>query len=96
MSVRYDEEWLSAAVSYKRAKMELDLAKKNHDIAKDALLQLTDEDAHGFGVEVKFTERRGTIDYGKVINTHLPDVDLEPFRKESSSVANIKVAKEEV
>ncbi len=96
MSVRYDEEWRDAAAQYTIAKRAHDEAKKILEVAKDRLLSLTDEDAHGFVVEVKFTERRGTIDYGKVINTHLPDVDLEPFRKESSSVANIKVAKEEV
>lgn len=96
MSVRFDAEWRDAANKYRDAKAVHDEAKKILEVAKDRLLSLTDEDAHGFGVEVKFTERRGTIDYGKVINTHLPDVDLEPFRKESSSVANIKVAKEEV
>lgn len=95
MSVRYDQEWREAANKYRDAKAVHDEAKKILDVAKDRLLSLTDEDASGFGVEVKFTERRGSIDYGKVINTHLPDVDLEPFRKKSSSVVNVSIAKEE-
>lgn len=95
MSVRYDQEWRDAAAQYLIAKRAHDEAKKSLDVAKDAILALTDEDASGFGVEVKFTERRGTVDYGKVIKTHLPDIDLEPFRKESSSVASIKIAKED-
>lgn len=95
MSVRYDQEWRSAAIIYKEAKAMYDEAKKALDVAKDSLLVLTDEDASGFGVEVKFTERRGSIDYGRVIKTHLPDVDLEPYRKKSSSVVNVSIAKEE-
>lgn len=95
MSVRYDNEWRDAATQYTNAKLAFDEIKKELEVAKDALLQLTDEDASGFGVEVKFTERRGSIDYGKVIKAHLPDVDLEPYRKKSSSVVNVSIAKEE-
>lgn len=94
MSVRYDEQWRLAATAYSNAKAQLDAAKRQMDVAKDELLSLTEEDASGFGVSVKFTERRGSIDYAKVVKEHAPEIDVEPYRRASASVVKIDVSED--
>lgn len=95
MSVRYDNEWMVAANAYADAKTAFDEAKKKFEVAKDNLLSLTEEDASGFGVSVKFIERRGSIDYAKVVKDKLPDIDVEPYRRATASVSKIDFVTEE-
>lgn len=94
MDKRYDEEWRQAATKYRQAKMALEDAQQEERDAKAILLELTEVDAAGCGVEVKFTERRGSIDYAKFIKDTAPDADLEPYRKKSASVTTVKASKE--
>jgi len=91
---RHDLEWLEAAMVYRKAKFYLEEAQQVERDAKAALIELTDVDAVGGGVEVKFTERRGSIDYKQVVNAIDPNFDAEPYRKESTSVQTVKVIKE--
>lgn len=94
MPVRYDSEWQQAAQEYRNAEFAASEAKKAVEVARDNLLALTDVDASGFGVSVKFTERKGSVDYAGIVKEHLPQIDVEQFRKASVSTTNIKVSKE--
>lgn len=94
MIERNDIDWRIASVEYKEAMQQFDESKERLQIAKDAIESLTDEDCRGFGVEIKFTERRGCIDYKKIFDFVKPEVDIENFRKKSSSVVTINVESE--
>ena len=92
---RNDHEWREAAANYVKAKHALQDAQQAEQEAKLTLLELTDVDAKGAGVSVKFIERRGAVDYKRIINEVAPDIDVEPYRKRSSSVASISISSEQ-
>lgn len=94
MQQRDDIDWRLAAVKYTAAHNAYEEAKQLLEEAKAELVDLTDKDASGFGVEVKFTERRGTVDYKKIFDFVKPEIDVEQFRKKPSSVVSINVNKE--
>ena len=91
MDRRTDGDWHKAAEAYLSAKHALEDAKQAEAEARQHLLELTDTDACGFGVSVKFSERKGGIDYKKVVAENLPDLDLSEYQKPSVSVQTIKV-----
>lgn len=77
---RTDDEWKLAADAYKRAKASLDQAKYEEEVAKKALLALTEDGDSGFGVKVTRYEVKGSVDYKAAI----PEgVDVEQYRKPS-------------
>lgn len=45
------------------------------------------------GTKIMTKNRAGNIDYKKVMAEHLPDLDLEPYRKPGTSYKEIKVVK---
>ena len=92
METRNDMAWREAASAYMKAKHALQDAQQAEQEAKLTLLELTDVDARGAGVAVKFTERKGSVDYKKALSDIAPDVDVEPYRKKSTSVTNITIA----
>lgn len=94
MTARYDSEWQQAAQEYRNSEFAVSEAKKAIEVARDNILALTDVDASGFGVSVKFTERKGSVDYAGIVQSHLPELNVEMFRKPSVSTTTINVSKE--
>lgn len=94
MEKRQDQEWRAAATAYREAKMALEDAQQAERDAKRALIELTDADAAGSGVQVKFSERRGSVDYKAAVEELMPDLDPELYRKPSSSVTTVSIDKE--
>lgn len=92
MQTRNDAAWRDAAAAYIKAKHALEDAQQAAQEAKLTLLELTDTDTRGAGVAVKFTERKGSVDYKRALAEIAPDVDVEPYRKASASVTNITLA----
>ena len=88
---RTDKGWVHAARVYHE---KLDAAEKaNADLeqAKDQLRQLANGcDARGCGVSVTTSQRAGSVDWKKLAAKHLPDVDVEPFRKAAQVVTTIR------
>ncbi len=92
MQTRNDMAWREAAQAYRNAKHALQDAQQAEQEAKLTLLELTDVDARGSGVAVKFIERKGSVDYKKALSDIAPNVDVEPYRKKYTSVTNITIA----
>lgn len=94
-TTRNDAEWREAAAAYIEARHALDDAKQAEHEARLTLLELTDTDARGAGVAVAFTERRGAVDYKRVLADVAPAIDVEPYRKKSTAVQKITIATQE-
>jgi len=93
---RDDEEWREAAERYRLAKEVADKANAELDDAKKALIDITGgRYSSGHGVEVLKVERKGSIDWKKVQKEHLPDVDLEPYRKKGSEFYQVKESRDD-
>ena len=93
---RQDKEYMLAARDYRAAiEREID-AKLDASIAKDKLLSLNpnDENMVGFGVSIKSTYTKGSIDYKRIVEECLPDIDRENFRKDGRNTLKINVSKE--
>lgn len=43
-----------------------------------------DRDAEIMGRKLAQVERKGNVQYAKVLKDHLPDLDVEPYRAKSS------------
>ena len=68
------------------------MAAAELDDAKAAILKLTVGDfSQGGGVEVKKVSRIGAVDWTAVQRKHLPEIDVEPFRKKGTSYFEVKV-----
>jgi putative phage-type endonuclease len=92
LAERNDEPWAEAARRYRVAKEAADLAAAELDDAKAAILKLTVGDfSQGGGVEVKKVSRIGAVDWTAVQRKHLPELDVEPFRKKGTSYFEVKV-----
>ena len=90
------EEWQQAAETFRKAKQIAEEANAALDEAKANLVRLTGgKYSSGHGVEVLKVERSGSVDWKKVQKEHLPDVDLEPYRKPGSEFYQVKEAKSE-
>jgi len=93
---RDDEDWQKAAEMFRKAKQIAEEANSALDEAKANLVRLTGGSySSGHGVEVLKVERKGSVDWKKVQKEHLPDVDLEPYRKAGSEFYQVKEAKDE-
>lgn len=88
---RTDAEWQLAALDWHEAKATRDRAQESLDAATDLLRKLSDgKKSKGSGVQVIPSQRAGGIDY-KAAQSALA-VDLEPFRKEGSTVLTVRSA----
>ena len=92
---RQDEDYMMAASQYRQALEKQSEAKIDLDIAKDRLLSLNPDDApmSGFGVSIKPVVTRGSVDYKAIVSEHLPDIDVEDFRKDDRLSIKITATK---
>ena len=92
--IKHDDDlWGGAATRYIEAKKALDKAQEELDSAKQALLDLSEgPKEYGYGVTVTRSERKGAVDYAKV--PELKGIDLEPYRKKSTTVCTVTIEKE--
>lgn len=92
--IKHDDDlWGTAATRYIEAKNALDKAQEELDAAKQALLDLSEgPKEYGYGVTVTRSERKGAVDYAKV--PELKGIDLEPYRKKSTTVCTVTIEKE--
>lgn len=87
---RTDDAYGAAAARY------LELADQRDHIdgllaaARDELIGLAPDGAVGFGVQVVRAVRKGTVDYARLVRKHLPDVDVEEWRKPSQTVHSVR------
>lgn len=92
LSERNDDEWIKAAAEFKAAKEALELSTNQFNLAKDKLLKLNlGEFSQGGGVEVKKISRTGSVDWSAIQKNHLPNLDVEPFRKKGTTYFEVKV-----
>lgn len=90
---RNDDEWESAVMAYRAAKMLADQYAAQVDDAKKRLTSLGG--GRGFGLSVSRVAGKKTTEYAKAIKALLPDADLTPWQKvgePSWSVREIKGA----
>ena len=88
---RDDDLWAEAAEKYRIAKAEADRACKVLEAAKGRLIELTAGNySGGCGVSVTKVERKGSVDWKAVQKNHLPDVDVEHYRKAGSEFFTVK------
>lgn len=88
---RDDDLWAEAAEGYRIAKAEADRAAKILEAAKSRLIELTAGNySGGCGVSVTKVERKGSVDWKAVQKNHLPDVDIEEYRKPGSEFFTVK------
>jgi len=89
---RDDVEWAEAAEAYRRAKETADAASAALEDAKANLIALTSgKYSGGQGVEVTKVVRTGAVDWKKVQKAHLPDVNVNEYRKPGSEFFKVEV-----
>lgn len=92
---RLDQEWMNAAIRFRRAEHAAKLAEDERTAAREELLALSGGvSAAGFGVTVTFQQRKGSIDFKKIVETLLPDVNAETYRKDGTVAAIVKIIEE--
>lgn len=85
---RDDEEWRIAAQQWIVSKANLERAIEDEKHWKTELSKLAgSSNAKGCGISLSQLVRKGAVDYGKI--PELKNVDLEKYRKTSSSFARI-------
>jgi len=86
-----DQQWRVAASRYRTAKLKLDRAALEEQLARDELAKLaTARRTYGCGAEVLRSMRRGAIDYARI--PELRGVDLERYRKRPVEVVGINLS----
>ena len=85
---REDDLFVFAALAYQNAIAEQKLAEEKVEEARKKLLEICTENTKGAGVTVYQSERKGAVDYKKI--PQLEGVDLEQYRKKSTTVWTIK------
>lgn len=89
--IREDDAFLDAADDYVALGNQIKKLEERQNEIKARLIELADKKkCKGGGVTIFSSERKGAIDYAKV--PQLAGVDLEPFRKKSSSSWTVKIA----
>lgn len=89
-----NDEFKSAANSWKTINEQLQKYKKLDAEARQKLLELTDDgNCKGYGVSICHIYRKGSIDYSRV--PQIKGVDLEPYRKGSVAYTQVKPYKEQ-
>ena len=88
---RRDDAWRLAAIDYHIAADAEAAAARKLDEAKERLRELASGgNAAGCGVSVSVAERAGSVDWKKLAAKHLPDVDVEPFRKPAQTIVAVR------
>lgn len=82
----------TAAAIYREKAFNAEVAEVEAKAAKEKLLALAGDNFDGYGIKIRTTARIGAVDYAKV--PELKGVDLEQYRKKSSSVVSVKIEKE--
>jgi len=81
---RDDKTWIECAENYKQIKETLKALEEEEERLRKQLIFLSgDVNSKGAGLSLTKIERKGLVDYSKV--PELKGVDLEPYRKASSS-----------
>lgn len=92
MDLSADTSWQTAAEVYLQAKEAAAEAEKHLKAAKAKLTKIAQstgaQKVSGLGVQAYQCERKGSIDYAKV--PELESVDLEQYRKQSSTYWTVK------
>jgi putative phage-type endonuclease len=84
-----DEEWKGLASTWKWIQDSKKEIEKHEKEVKDALISLSGgENAQGYGLKLTKRTRIGAVDYSSIII--LKDIDLEEYRKESTTYWEIK------
>ncbi len=79
---RQDPEWVVASLTFLDAQAAAAHAKRLADEARQTLVDLADgASCRGAGVRVSQGFRKGSVDYGRLLKDHAPDVDVEEYRK---------------
>lgn len=93
---RDDPEWHEYAEEWKAAKAAHDIATERLERAKLDLLEASEGQAYvaGDGVQVERSERKGTVDWKRVQKDYLQGVDVEQYRKQSTTTVTIKEMKD--
>jgi len=82
---RDDTEWANAVEEWKCAKFGLNISQEIADKARDRLIALSrNKSSKGLGIAVQKLVKQGQIDYSKI--EALKDVDLNQYRKESTTI----------
>lgn len=86
---RDDDEYVDASSAYLAAIGALAIAEEAVKVAREKLLEVCGgENTTGCGLTVCASERKGAVDYKKV--PELQGVDLEQYRKKSSTIWTVK------
>lgn len=89
---RDDAEWAEAAEAYRKAKETADAAAAALEDAKATLIALTSgKYSGGQGVEVSKVVRTGAVDWKKVQQAHLADVNVDEYRKPGTEFFKVEV-----
>jgi len=89
---RTDKEWAKAEGDYIKAIDLLKLAQEKADRAKETLTSLVQgKYSQGSKVIVNKLHRSGNINWKKVKEGYLPNVDLEPFREKGIDYFSVRI-----
>jgi len=90
---RVDPEWLAVAAEYRKAEAVVAKSTSALEAARRALLSLTAGAARvqGGGIIVTRAARQGSVDYRAIVQEHLPDVDVAPYRRPGGEQVRITV-----
>lgn len=89
---RDDKEWVEAEEEYIKAVDLLKIAQEKADRAKEALTSLVQgKYSQGRKIIVNRLHRSGNINWKKVKEGYLPNVDLEPFREKGVDYFSVKI-----
>jgi putative phage-type endonuclease len=92
--VRTDPEWLTVAVEYRQAKAVVTEWTTVLDRAQRTLIGLMQGAAHvaGGGIVATHSARQGAVDYKAIVQAHLPDIDIAPYRRPGGEQVRITVS----
>jgi len=88
-----DQELTGLLMQYDTLKTEIDALTLSFDMIKDSIRERVKVDTICSGFKIRWTERKGLVDYGKI--PALQGVDLEPFRKAPTKAMTITKAKDD-
>lgn len=83
-TVRDDDIWIQCAISWKECSQKIkELEKEEESLRKKLIFLSGESNSSGAGISLCKVERKGNVDYSSI--PCLKGLDLEPYRKESSS-----------
>jgi putative phage-type endonuclease len=83
--------WSDAAARWIELDEQVRAFTVERDAARDLLVSLAgDRNVTGAGLSVSRTERAGTVDYKAIVAKHVPDVDVNDYRKAVQPVWTVR------